>query len=62
MENYLHHTLLLLPIYIAFGFVVYVVMARLLQFFKREDKDLILSLFPPKYSRIRKAIEFLILH
>ncbi len=62
LENYLHHTLLLLPIYIAFGFVVYVVMARLLQFFKREDKDLILSLFPPKYSRIRKAIEFLILH
>ena len=62
LEIYLHHTLLLLPIYIAFGFVVYVVMARLLQFFKREDKDLILSLFPPKYSRIRKAIEFLILH
>lgn len=62
LENYLHHTLLLLPLYIAFGFAVYVILARILQFFKKEDKDLVLSLFPQKYARIRRAIEFLILH
>ncbi len=62
LEAFLHHTLLLLPLYIALGFVVYVIAARILQIFKREDKDLIISLFPDKYRKIRRAIEVLILH
>ena len=62
LEAILHHTLLLLPLYIALGFVVYVLAARILQIFKREDKDLIISLFPDKYRKIRRAIEVLILH
>ena len=51
-----------LPFYITVGFVDYILMARLLRLFKKEDKEFVLSLFPANYRRIRKIISLLILH
>ena len=54
--------LYILPFYITAGFFVYILMARLLGLFKKEDKELVLSLFPADYTRIRRIISLLILH
>lgn len=51
-----------LPFYITVGFIVYIIMARLLRLFKKEDKELVLSLFPANYRRVRRIISLLILH
>lgn len=62
LEEMLGHFLFLLPLYIVVGFFVYVFCARLLKVFRRENKALVLSLFPEKYGRLRKVLTILILH
>ena len=52
----------LLPMYICVGIAVYLVSARLLKPFGEENKELVLSLFPSNYRRVKKAISFLMLH
>ncbi len=49
-------------LYIALGFVVYSVVARYIRIFKREDHDLVISMFPEKYARIRSLITVIMLH
>ena len=62
LVDYLGNAIYVLPIYITIGFLVYIGIARILKLFKREDKELVLSLFPSNYQRIRKIISLLILH
>ncbi len=52
----------LLPAYILAGFIVFISMARILRLFGKEDKELVLSLFPQNLKRIRKLISTFILH
>ncbi|MEM0156299.1 MAG: oligosaccharide flippase family protein [Thermoplasmataceae archaeon] len=49
-------------LYIALGFLVYSFVARYIKIFNREDHDLVISMFPEKYSRIRKLITVVMLH
>lgn len=58
----LQYSLLTLPGYILLGVIVYLVSARLLRVFGHEDKSLILSLFPERYAKIRKMLQYLVLH
>ena len=51
-----------LPLYVGVGVVVYLVIARLLNVFRNEDKSLILSLFPDNYTKVKKLLSLLILH
>ena len=59
---YFGNGLYTLPFYITVGFLVYVLTARLLRLFKKEDKELVMSLFPTNYRRIRKIISLMVLH
>ena len=53
---------LYLPGYIAFGALIYMVLARAMGIFRRENKELILSLFPPKLKLFRKLLLKIVLH
>ncbi len=55
-------TLLLLPVYILFGAISYIFCAKLFGIFGKEDRDLVLSLFPEKYYVLRKALSFFVIH
>ena len=48
--------------YIVLGFLVYSATARYIRIFSRENHDLVISMFPEKYSRIRKLITMIMLH
>lgn len=48
--------------YILLGGFVYLASARILKIFRKENKELVLSLFPPNFTRVKKLISFLILH
>lgn len=50
-----------LPIYVIIGATIYLVLTRLMRIFKGDNKDLILSLFPSKFTRLRKIISLVIL-
>lgn len=52
--------LLLIPLYIALGVAVYIILARSLHVFERENKNLIISLFPENMKKIRRVISFLV--
>lgn len=52
----------LLPFYILIGGVTYLFLARMFRLFKNENKELVLSLFPESFVRIRKVITVLILN
>lgn len=58
----LHYSLFTLPGYILLGAFVYLVSARLMKVFSHEDKTMILSLFPERYSKIRKILYYVVLH
>lgn len=62
LEEIFGHSLFLLPAYIVAGFFVYVFAARSLKLFRKENKTLVLSLFPENYGRLRKVLTILILH
>ncbi len=52
----------LLPIYIFFGAALYFGIVRTWGIFKRENKDLILSLFPSRFVLLRKILLLFVLH
>ena len=52
----------LLPVYIMLGALVYTVLAKALGIFRKEDKELVLSLFPPSFVRFKKVLSVLVLH
>ena len=52
-------SLYLLPVYIVVGVLIYVSMAKVLKFFKREDKETVLSMFPTKYKRLRTILHLI---
>ena len=52
----------LLPFYIVLGGAIYIGFAKIFRIFKRENKELVLSLFPSRLFFIRKILLFLVLH
>lgn len=52
----------MLPVYMTIGAFIYLSLARILKLFRKENKELVLSLFPEQYGRIRRIISLLILH
>ena len=50
-----------LPFYVIMGGVIYLVLTRLMHIFKAKDKDLVLSLFPMKFTLLRRIILLLFL-
>ncbi len=58
----LGHSIYLLPPYILFGASIYLGLTRMLKLFRKENKDMVLSLFPENFVRLRKLISVLILH
>ena len=62
IEAKLHMGIVLLLVYVIFGTMVYIVCSRLLKLFRKENKDLILALFPENYVRLKKLISMFILH
>lgn len=62
VSHYMGSHIYELPIYILVGLAVYLGTSRILQVFKKENKELILSLFPQNLVIIKKMISYLILH
>ena len=62
VSNILGLKLMFLPFYILLGAGVYLPMVRILRVFKKENKELILSLFPENYVRLKRVVKFLILY
>ena len=62
LQNRLGADIEMLPIYIALGTLAFLSFAKILNIFNKTDKELVLSLFPLKFSRTRKLITLLILH
>lgn len=54
--------LILIPLYILIGSICYLLLVRVLHMFGQENKELLLSMFPPSYVKIRKTISLIILH
>lgn len=51
-----------LPLYVLLGVLIYLLSARSIKLFKNENKELVLSLFPPNYKKLRWVISFFVLH
>ncbi len=51
---------IMLPVYILFGTAVFLLSARYIKVFSGEDRELIMSLFPVRNSKIRKIIGVMI--
>lgn len=61
MERFLGEAPLMLPLYIAIGAFIYLVLIRIARIFSRENREIILSLFPERMRRVRNIISFLVL-
>ena len=61
-SNVLELHIIYLPVYILIGVFVYIGIARIINIFKRENKELILSLFPTKLLSVRKLLLLFVLH
>ena len=57
-----HLGIALLPVYIILGALVYIACARLFRLFSKENKDIVLSLFPENHPTLRKLISVFVLH
>ena len=55
-------SLLLIPVYIFVGMIIYILVSKAIGIFKNENKEMILSLFPSNLKTIRKLLTILILH
>ena len=62
ISNFTGLRIIYLPVYILFGALIYVGLAKMIGIFKSENKELILSLFPSKFTLIRKLLFVLVLH
>lgn len=62
ITHFVSHNNFFIVMYILLGLAVYSVIARYIKIFSREDHDLVISLFPEKYARIRKLISIIMLH
>lgn len=51
-----------LPVYILTGALIYIGLAKAMGIFKRENKELILSLFPNRFLLFRKLLLLIVLH
>ena len=51
-----------LPVYILMGAFVYIGLAKVMNIFKRDDKQLILALFPQRLNFLTKILQMLVLH
>lgn len=60
MEKIFGLTLINLPTYIIIGLLTYLLLIKLLRAFQKESQDIIISLFPQKFKRIRTALSFFI--
>ena len=61
-SDFIGHSLILLPLYIGTGAILYFVLSKMLGIFRGESKELILSLFPDRYMAFKKLLMFLVLH
>ena len=57
-----HLGITLLPVYMILGALVYIACARLFRLFSKENKDIVLSLFPENHPTLRKLISVFVLH
>ena len=55
-------SLTLLPIYILIGIVTYIGLTKAAVIFKKENKELILSLFPSRLKLLKKILLIIVLH
>lgn len=62
LEHIIGVSLHLLPVYIGLGILIYLSLSKFLSIFSRNERELVLSLFPQNLVRIKKAISILILH
>ena len=51
-----------LPVYILIGAFLYIGIAKIMNIFKRDDKQLILALFPQRLNFLIKILQMLVLH
>lgn len=51
-----------LPVYILLGALIYIGLARIMNIFKREEKQIILALFPRRLNFLIKILRMLVLH
>lgn len=54
--------LMLLPLYVLLGIIVYIMLTKYMQIFSKENKEHILLLFPYRYNRLKKILIFLVLN
>lgn len=59
---YLGENFVLLPAYVLIGLSIYLALARTLKLFREENRELVLSLFPDRFVRLKMAVSLLILH
>lgn len=62
LAKFVSYNRLFIAMYIILGFAVYSVSARYIRIFSRENHDLVISLFPERFTRTRKLITVIMLH
>ena len=62
VKSFIGEVIIALPFYIVLGASVYLTLVRLFNVFNREDKELVLSIFPDKLKRTKRVLNLFILH